>query len=68
MREFTKGDKVSWKVHSGEALGTVQAKITSNTEVSGRRVRASDDSPQYLVQDNKNGVSAHKPSELWHAG
>lgn len=68
MRAFSKGDKVTWKSHGGEMVGTVQAKITSNTEEAGRRVRASEDSPQYLVESDKSGESAvRKPSELRYA-
>ena len=63
--EFSKGDKVSWKSHGGEAVGTVEKKITSDTEAAGRTVRASEDDPQYLVQSEKSGGEAvHKPSAL----
>ena len=63
--ELSKGDKVSWKSHGGEAVGTVEKKITSDTEAAGRTVRASKDDPQYLVQSEKSGGEAvHKPSAL----
>ena len=39
-QEFSKGDHVSWKSHGGEAEGTVQKKITEDTEAAGRTVRA----------------------------
>jgi Hypervirulence associated proteins TUDOR domain len=65
MTEFRKGDKVSWKSHGGEAVGTVERKITSDTEVAGRQVRASKDEPQYLVRSDKSGGDAvHKPDAL----
>jgi hypothetical protein len=66
--EFSKGDHVTWKSHGGEAEGTVERKITSDTEAAGRTVRASDDDPQYEVVSEKSGGSAvHKPSALHKA-
>jgi len=65
MTEFSKGDRVRWKSHGGEAVGTVERKITSDTEAGGRTVRASKDEPQYLVKSEKSGGTAvHKPSAL----
>ncbi|MFG1928298.1 DUF2945 domain-containing protein [Cryptosporangium sp. NPDC048952] len=65
---FRKGDKVSWKSHGGEAVGTVEKKLTSDTEEAGRTVRASEDDPQYLVKSDKSGGTAvHKPSALKRA-
>jgi hypothetical protein len=65
MAEFSKGDRVRWKSHGGEAVGTVERKITSDTEAGGRTVRASKDDPQYLVKSEKSGGTAvHKPSAL----
>ncbi|MGY1837742.1 MULTISPECIES: DUF2945 domain-containing protein [unclassified Modestobacter] len=63
--EFSKGDHVTWKSHGGEAAGTVQREITSDTEAAGRTVRASEDDPQYEVKSEKSGGTAvHKPSAL----
>ena len=54
-----------WSSHGGEAVGTVERKITSDTEAGGRQVRASKDDPQYLVTSEKSGGTAvHKPSAL----
>ncbi len=65
MADFKKGDKVKWKSHGGEAVGTVEKKITSETEAGGRKVKASKDEPQYLVKSEKSGGEAvHKPSAL----
>jgi len=62
---FEKGDEVTWKSHGGEAVGTVQKKLTSDTEEAGRTVRASADDPQYVVKSEKSGGTAvHKPSAL----
>lgn len=69
MVEFKKGDKVTWKSHGGTAEGTVERKITEDTEAGGRTVRASTDDPQYLVRSEKSGGTAvHKPSALKKKG
>jgi hypothetical protein len=66
--EFSKGDRVRWSSHGGEAIGTVERKITSDTEAAGRTVRASKDEPQYLVRSEKSGGTAvHKPDALRRA-
>jgi hypothetical protein len=63
--DFKKGDHVTWKSHGGEAEGTVERKLTSETEAAGRTVKASKDEPQYEVVSEKSGGSAvHKPSAL----
>ena len=65
MTEFKKGDKVKWNSHGGTAVGTVERKITSDTEAGGRTVRASKEEPQYLVKSEKSGGTAvHKPDAL----
>jgi hypothetical protein len=62
---FHKGDHVSWKSHGGTGEGVVEKEITRDTEAAGRRVRASKDEPQYLVESEKSGGEAvHKPSAL----
>ena len=64
-QEFRQGDKVTWKSHGGTAEGEVLRKITSDTEAGGRKVKASEDEPQYLVRSEKSGGEAvHKPSAL----
>jgi hypothetical protein len=63
--EFRKGDHVTWKSHGGTAEGTVEEKITEDTEAAGRTVRASEDDPQYRVRSEKSGNDAvHKPGAL----
>ena len=63
--DLKKGDHVTWKSHGGEAEGTVQKKITEDTEAAGRKVKASSDEPQYEVKSEKSGGTAvHKPSAL----
>ena len=64
-QEYKKGDKVEWRSHGGKGVGTVERKITSDTEAAGRKVRASKDEPQYLVRSEKSGGAAvHKPGAL----
>ena len=63
--DFRKGDHVTWKSHGGEAQGTVERKITSDTEAAGRKVKASKDDTQYEVLSEKSGGHAvHKPGAL----
>jgi hypothetical protein len=65
MTTFNKGDRVTWKSHGGEAVGTVEDIITSETDAGGRHVKASKDEPQYLVKSEKSGGTAvHKPGAL----
>lgn len=64
-KELKKGDKVSWQSHGNTVPGTVEKKITSDTETAGRTVRASKDEPQYKVRSDKTGKHAvHKPESL----
>jgi hypothetical protein len=63
--ELKKGDKVTWQSHGSTAEGTVEKKITSDTQTAGRQVRASKDEPQYRVRSDKSGGDAvHKPDAL----
>ncbi len=64
-KDVSEGDQVSWKTHGTTTHGTVEKKITSDTEAAGRTVRASKDDPQYLVRSAKSGREAvHKPDAL----
>lgn len=64
-KQIRKGHKVDWKSHGSTVTGTVEAKITSDTETAGRTVRASKDEPQYHVRSDKSGRDAvHKPESL----
>ena len=64
-QEFKKGDRVEWQSHGSTAVGTVERKITEETEAGGRKVKASKDEPQYLVKSEKSGGTAvHKPDAL----
>jgi len=64
--EFQPGDKVVWSSHGrDDTPGVVERKLTSATTVAGRKVKASEAEPQYLVRSEKGGgEAAHKPSAL----
>ena len=64
MATFSKGDRVSWQTRGTTTYGTVQRKITSDTEAGGRKVKASKDEPQYLVESDNGGDAVHKPDSL----
>ena len=59
------GDHVTWNSHGGQAEGTVDRKITSDTDAAGRTVRAGPDEPRYEVTSEKSGGAAvHEPAAL----
>ena len=64
MTSLKKGDKVSWKSHSGTAHGTVEKKQTSPTKIKGHKVAASPDNPEYIVKTESGAKAAHKASAL----
>ena len=64
-KNLKKGDKVTWSSHGRQVHGTVEQKITKETEAAGRTVKASQDEPQYKVKSDKTGREAvHKPGAL----
>ena len=64
---LSKGDKVTWSSHGQQVHGTVEGKITKETEAAGRTVKASKDEPQYTVKSDKTGREAvHRPGALKH--
>ena len=63
--KLKKGDHVEWNSHGNTVPGVVEKEITSETEAGGRKVKASEDDPQYLVKSDKSGGEAvHKPDAL----
>ena len=62
--DFSKGDKVSWKSHGGEAHGKVVRKQTSPTRIKGHKVAASAENPQFIVETREGKRAAHKPDAL----
>ncbi len=64
-RKSNKGDQVEWKSHGQNVKGTVEEKITDDTDAAGRKVRASKENPQYRVKSSKTNADAvHKPDAL----
>ena len=64
-KDFKKGDRVRWDAGNESSVGTIERRITSDTEAGGRKVKASEDAPQYLVKSEKTGSTAvHKPDAL----
>ncbi len=64
-QEFRQGDTVEWNTPQGKTRGKVKKRLTSQTEVGGQKVNASDDDPRYLVESEKSGKeAAHKPDAL----
>jgi hypothetical protein len=64
-QEFKQGDKVEWNTPQGKTPGMVKKKLTSETEVGGQKINASDDDPRYLVESDKSGKeAAHKSDAL----
>ncbi|HYH61505.1 MAG TPA: DUF2945 domain-containing protein [Solirubrobacterales bacterium] len=62
---FKQGDKVSWNTSQGKTQGKVVKKLTSDIQVKGTNVTASEDDPSYLVESEKTGEqAAHKPDAL----
>ncbi len=64
-QEWKHGDKVEWNTPQGKTRGTVKKKLTSDTEVGGQKINASEDDPRYLLESEKSGKEAvHKPEAL----
>lgn len=62
--EFSKGDKVRWKSHGGEAHGKVVRKQTGPARIKGHKVAASPDNPQFIVETGEGKRAAHKAEAL----
>lgn len=63
-KAFSKGDRVSWKSHGGEAQGRVVKKQTEPTKIKGHKVAASKAEPQYIVETLEGKRAAHKAPAL----
>jgi hypothetical protein len=65
QEEFREGDKVEWNTPRGKTRGTVRNELTSDTQVGGQKITASENDPLYLVESEKSGKeAAHKPDAL----
>lgn len=63
-KALSKGDRVKWKSHGGEAKGKVVKKQTEPTRIKGHRVAASEDKPQFIVETDDGKRAAHKEAAL----
>lgn len=64
-QDFRQGERVKWNTPQGETYGKVKKRLTSDTEVGGTKVNASEEDPRYLVESEKSGKeAAHKPDSL----
>ncbi len=64
-QELEQGDTVEWNTPQGKTRGMVKRKLTSNTEVGGQKINASEDDPRYLIESEKSGKeAAHRPEAL----
>ena len=63
-KSLSKGDRVRWKSHGGEARGKVVRKQTEATHIKGHKVAASKDHPQYIVETDEGKRAAHKAEAL----
>ncbi|HEX9965929.1 MAG TPA: DUF2945 domain-containing protein [Allosphingosinicella sp.] len=61
---FSKGDKVKWKSHGGEAHGKVVRKQTAPTRIKGHKVAACPENPQFIVETDEGKRAAHKAEAL----
>jgi len=65
MKDFSKGDRVSWATSQGRTQGEVVEKRTSDFEFADQTFRASQDEPAFIVKSEKTGAeAAHKASAL----
>ena len=56
---------MEWNTPQGKTRGKVKKKLTSDTEVGGQKITASEDDPHYLVESEKSSKeAAHKPDAL----
>jgi plastocyanin len=60
----SKGDRVTWKSHGGEAHGKVVKKQTEPMQIKGHKVAASKNNPQFIVETDEGKRAAHKPAAL----
>ena len=64
MAKVKAGDRVEWSSHGGIAEGKVVKKVTKRTSVTGHKVAASEEEPQFLVETDEGKRAAHKPEAL----
>ena len=61
-RRSARATRSSGTATAAPPQGKVLKKITTETEAGGRKVKASKDEPQYLVEsESGSGTAVHKP-------
>ena len=63
-KTLSKGDRVTWKSHGGEAHGKVVRKQIEPTRIKGHKVAASKENPQFIVETDEGKRAAHKAAAL----
>lgn len=64
-KRLKRGDEVAWDTSQGETTGTVERRITDETQIKGHTAKATEDDPQLLVKSDKTGAeAAHRPEAL----
>ncbi len=67
--QFKIGDHVSWNSEAGRVSGTIRKKIAKPIKFKGYMVRASKETPQYLIESDKTDhLAMHKGSALHRLG
>ena len=68
-RTFMVGDHVSWNSEAGRVRGTIKKKVTSRMKFKNYTVRASKETPQYLIKSDKTDhMAMHKGTALRKIG
>ena len=63
--QFKIGDHVSWNSEAGRVSGTIRKKIAKPIKFKGYMVRASKETPQYVIESDKTDhLAVHKGSAL----
>jgi hypothetical protein len=64
-QKFEQDDIVERNTPQGKTQGKIKRKLTSSTQIGGRKVNSSEDYPRHLVESEKTGKeAAHKPDAL----
>ncbi|WP_310467719.1 DUF2945 domain-containing protein [Sphingomonas sp.] len=63
-KSLSRGDRVSWSSHGGEARGKVVRKQTEPTKIKGHKVAASKGNPLFIVETDESKRAAHKADVL----
>jgi len=64
-----KGEKVEWRTSQGPTRGKVVETKTSDFDIGGTHLKASEDDPKVVVKSDKTGKEAgHKPSSVKKVG